>query len=164
MRSQPTSSAALVVVNEAKAWGWSCRPNRKEEHVKLDLAACRANIARAPSCRSFRCNDDKANPARERALIRVCNRLVFQQRFLHVVARLRPSNSKRKALGHSVKLPQLSAAVPEYVSHISIGILCAVCLSDNLIAGVAVVLQHAPGCSTDTHNAQLFPLCRRIEI
>jgi len=59
MNSQPTYGAALVVVNEAKAWDWSCRPNRKAEHVKLDLAAHRANRAGVPRCRSFRGYDDK---------------------------------------------------------------------------------------------------------
>lgn len=67
MKRQPTSSAALVAVNEAKAWEWKCQPNRKEELVKLDLAAYRANIAAVPKCRSFRCNDDKAYAARESA-------------------------------------------------------------------------------------------------
>lgn len=65
MNRQPTFSDALVAVNEAKAWGWKWPPNRKEELVKLDLAAHRANIAGVPSCRSLRCNDDKAYAAKE---------------------------------------------------------------------------------------------------
>ena len=63
MKPQATHRTALVVVNEAKAWDWSCRPNRKEQLVKLDLAAHRASIAGVPRCRLFRCNDDKEIPA-----------------------------------------------------------------------------------------------------
>jgi hypothetical protein len=69
MRSQPTYSAALMVVNEIKAWDWSCRLNRKEEHVKLDLAAYRGNIAGVPRCRSVRCNDDKAGLETKSAMV-----------------------------------------------------------------------------------------------
>src|SRR5690242_9610562 len=55
MKQKPTSSAALVAVNEAKAWRWDRGLNRKEEVAKLDLATHCASIAGVPSCRSIRC-------------------------------------------------------------------------------------------------------------
>lgn len=165
MKSQPTSSAALVAANEAKAWDWSCRPNRKEEHVKLDLAAYRVNIAGVPTCRSFRCNDDKTDRAREGALVGVYNLLPIQllRCSSRVVARLQAINSGWRATS-TLKCLHGCLRLFAYVSYISTGIVYAACLSDNLIARAAIVLQHAPGCRTDTHNAQLCQLYRCVEI
>lgn len=161
MKQKPTSSAALVAVNEAKAWRWDCGLNRKEEVAKLDLATHRASIAGVPSCRSIR-----------RVTISCCNRAC--NLYLKVLTCL---EGVRVPVYGAVDVEQycntihqspwlLVTSLPPAFSmrEMTPNITSAIIEPDNLIARVAVVLQHAPGCLADTLNAQLFRLHRREEI
>jgi hypothetical protein len=161
MKQKPTSSAALVAVNEAKAWRWDCGLNRKEEVAKLDLATHRASIAGVPSCRSIR-----------RVTISCCNRAcnLFLKAFTCLEGARVPVygavdiDEYCDAIHQSPRL--LAASLPPAISmgEMTSNITPTIIEPDNLIARVAVVLQHASGCLADTLNAQLFRLHRREEI
>jgi hypothetical protein len=165
MNPQPTSSNALVAVNEAKAWEWKCPPNRKEDLVKLDLAAHRANIAGVPSCRSLRCNDDKAYAARERSLLAsaICCRVSNCVGFHALLC----------TLGH-----RKDAGPPGNASKASTTAHCCTCRQPSISTGVAHDIIYPTTssqgwqsyCSTRPRVVHiqlcraLSPSCRRVEI
>jgi hypothetical protein len=161
MKQKPTSSAALVAVNEAKAWRWDCGLNRKEEVAKLDLATHRASIAGVPSCRSIR-------PVTISCCNRACN--LFWEAFTCLECIRVPVYGAVDVEQYCNTIYQsprlLVASLPLAISmgEMTSNITSTIIEPDNLIARVAVVLQHAPGCLADTLNAQLFPSHRREEI
>lgn len=82
----------------------------------------------------------------------ICNGRLFQQLWLRLLV-LTP---RSLAVLTTESSGQGLESIATNESSISTGMVHGVCLADNLIARVEVVLEHAPGCRTDTHNAQLF--------
>lgn len=108
-------------------------------------------MAGVPRCRSFQCNGDKADAARERvrsmrlqsAVVGAMAQVFTRRCECALLTIIRRTQAHRAS---PPRLLRLLTAVPAGMVLISTGIGHGVCLSDNLIARVAVVLQHAPAC------------------